>query len=88
MKCNPPKVSLTCLRHDDEQPRAYVVLKQGRTATANDIVSFLDGKVARIKRITGGVVFVQAIPKNPSGKIIRNLLRDRAKKETVDAPRL
>lgn len=38
----------------------------------------MDKKVSRIKRITGGVEFVEAIPKNPSGKILRRTLRDRA----------
>lgn len=41
----------------------------------------MDGKVTAIKRITGGVVFIDAIPKNPSGKILRKELRERARKE-------
>ena len=31
------------------------------------------------KRLTGGIEFVDVIPKNPSGKLLRRLLRDRAK---------
>lgn len=58
------------------------MLKPGHTASAEDIVSFMDGKVSAIKRISGGVVFLDAIPKNPSGKILRKALRDRAKEET------
>lgn len=69
-------------RDDDERPRAYIVLKPGQSATAEDIVEFVSGKVSPIKRITGGVVFLEAIPKNPSGKILRKVLRDRAKEET------
>ncbi|PKX94054.1 acyl--CoA ligase [Aspergillus novofumigatus IBT 16806] len=68
--------------NDDERPRAYIVLKPGHNAAADDIVAFMDGKVSAIKRITGGVVFVDAIPKNPSGKILRKVLRERAKEET------
>lgn len=41
----------------------------------------MDGKVTTVKRITGGVVFIDAIPKNPSGKILRKELRERARKE-------
>lgn len=67
--------------NDDEGPRAYVVLKPGHSAAGEDIVKFMDSKVSRIKRITGGVVFLDAIPKNPSGKIMRMVLRDRARKE-------
>lgn len=65
----------------DERPRAYVVSKPGQSATAHDIVRFLDGKVTATKRITGGVVFLEAIPKNPSGKILRKALRDQAAAE-------
>ncbi|KAE8147723.1 acetyl-CoA synthetase-like protein [Aspergillus avenaceus] len=67
--------------NDDERPRAYIMLKPGLSATAQDILAFMDGKVSAIKRITGGVVFVDAIPKNPSGKILRKVLRDRAREE-------
>lgn len=41
----------------------------------------MDGKVSATKRITGGVVFLETIPKNPSGKILRKALRERAAAE-------
>ncbi|KAF7625436.1 putative 4-coumarate-CoA ligase [Aspergillus flavus] len=72
--------------NDDERPRAYVVLKSGQSASAQDLIAFMDGKVSAIKRITGGVVFVDTIPKNPSGKILRKVLRDRAKEEVASNP--
>ncbi|KAL5339908.1 hypothetical protein BJX70DRAFT_142755 [Aspergillus crustosus] len=71
--------------NDDEAPRAYIVLKQGKSSSAESITNFMDGKVSRIKRITGGVVFVDSIPKNPSGKILRKLLREQAKQEMQGA---
>ena len=37
-----------------------------------------DAKV-NYKQLAGGVEFVDAIPKNPSGKLLRRFLRDRAK---------
>lgn len=37
-----------------------------------------DGKVA-YKRLAGGVELVESIPKNPSGKLLRRVLRDQAK---------
>jgi 4-coumarate--CoA ligase len=37
--------------------------------------------VARHKRLTGGVLYIDAIPKNPSGKILRRFLRDQAREE-------
>lgn len=57
------------------------MLKPGQSATAGEIVRFMDGKVSATKRITGGVVFVDAIPKNPSGKILRKALREQAQAE-------
>ncbi|KAL1957752.1 hypothetical protein VTO42DRAFT_5595 [Malbranchea cinnamomea] len=65
----------------DEYPRAYITLKPGKTATEADIVNYMKDKVAPTKRITGGVVFIDAIPRNPSGKILRKVLRDRAAQE-------
>ncbi|PGG95599.1 hypothetical protein AJ79_09958 [Helicocarpus griseus UAMH5409] len=68
-------------KNDEEYPRAYITLKAGQTATAADITNFVKEKVTPTKRITGGVVFINDIPKNPSGKILRRLLRDRAQQE-------
>lgn len=65
-----------------------MVLIPDQTATAEDIIGFMDGKVSAIKRITGGVVFLDAIPKNPSGKILRKALRDRAKDEQTRSAKL
>lgn len=72
---------LTPISNNDERPRAYVVLRPGQSATANEIAHFLDNKVSAFKRITGGVVFLDAIPKNPSGKILRMKLREQSKEE-------
>ncbi|KAK3325898.1 hypothetical protein B0H66DRAFT_549727 [Apodospora peruviana] len=72
----------------EEVPRAYIVPKVGSTTTEKEIAEWMAGKVARYKHLKGGVVFTDAVPKNPSGKILRKLLRDRAQKEIGDtAPR-
>lgn len=70
----------------EELPRAYVALQADQTATPREIADWLAQKVARHKRLAGGVKFVDAIPKNPSGKILRKALRDLAKTEVGDAP--
>ena len=57
-----------------ELPRAYVVVTAGYDAdpsTGDDIVRFVRDQVAGYKRLRGGVCFVDAIPRNPSGKILR-----------------
>lgn len=41
-----------------------------------------DNKVG-YKHLAGGVEFVDAIPKNPSGKLLRRVLRDRAREMKV-----
>jgi 4-coumarate--CoA ligase len=49
----------------DERPRAYVVLKDGRTTKPKDIKTWIDTRVARHKMLEGGVVLVDSVPKNP-----------------------
>ena len=69
---------------ETEVPRAYVVLKAGvaRTeAKAAEVVAWLDARVAQHKRLRGGVRFVDEVPKNASGKLLRRVLRDRARRE-------
>jgi 4-coumarate--CoA ligase len=65
---------------DDEAgeiPAAYVVLKQGHDTAAADIQRFVADKVANYKQVRK-LVFIDAIPKSPSGKILRRVLRDQA----------
>ena len=57
-----------------EIPRAFVVLKGPATATG--LMAFVAGRVASYKKIRR-LDFIDAIPKSPSGKILRRLLRDR-----------
>jgi acyl-coenzyme A synthetase/AMP-(fatty) acid ligase len=68
-----------------ELPRAYVVLAGDHThdhdTMERDIIAWLTARVARHKRLGGGVRFLEAIPKTPSGKILRRNIRDAAQKE-------
>jgi hypothetical protein len=41
-----------------------VVARNGVSVTEDDVTAFVAARVAKIKRLTGGVVFVDAIPKN------------------------
>ncbi|KAK6864124.1 AMP-binding enzyme [Apiospora arundinis] len=68
----------------EEVPRAYIVPNPEIKATEQEIAQWMEGRVVRYKRLAGGVVFVDEVPKNPSGKILRKLLRDRAKAEVGD----
>ncbi|WAR09743.1 Y0074-like protein [Mya arenaria] len=62
-----------------ELPRAYVVLKAGRTLTEQDVLTFVADQVAPHMKLRGGVEFVQEIPRTASGKILRKSLRERAR---------
>jgi len=59
---------------EQTQPRAYVVLKEGSKANADDISMWVSLRTASYKRLSGGVFFVDKIPRNASGKILRRLL--------------
>ena len=56
-----------------EIPRAFVVLKG--TATAAELMAYVAERVAPHKKVRR-LDFIGAIPKSPSGKILRRLLRD------------
>ncbi|KAF5602572.1 26S proteasome non-ATPase regulatory subunit 12 [Fusarium pseudocircinatum] len=66
-----------------EVPKAFVV-KSALVDTetddkiSHDIVSYVKEHKASYKWITGGVEFVDSIPKSPSGKILRRQLRAKA----------
>ena len=56
---------LTVHRKGEELPRAYLVKRADQQVEAQDIQDFMNSRVARHKRLAGGVVFLEAIPKNP-----------------------
>ena len=58
-----------------ERPRAFVVVREGSDVTAEGITEFTAEHVATYK-VVHDVVFTDTIPKSPSGKILRRLLRD------------
>ncbi|KAI8646020.1 hypothetical protein BD408DRAFT_410991 [Parasitella parasitica] len=67
-----------------ELPRAYVVLQPSipkSAATATMISNFVQDNVINYKKLRGGVKFLDIIPKSPSGKILRRVLRDSALEE-------
>jgi len=67
-----------------EVPRAYVVLHRDHPrdeAKAKEILDWAAARTAPHKRLRGGVRFVDQIPKSPSGKILRRVLRDAARQD-------
>lgn len=59
-----------------ELPYAFVVLQPGAKLTTQEVQKFVAKQVSAQKRLSGGVRFVDEIPKNPSGKILRRELRN------------
>ncbi|XP_017768016.1 PREDICTED: probable 4-coumarate--CoA ligase 3 [Nicrophorus vespilloides] len=58
-----------------EVPRAFVVKKPGSTITEDDVLLYVNPKVTHYKKIAGGIKFIESIPRNPNGKILRNELK-------------
>jgi acyl-CoA synthetase (AMP-forming)/AMP-acid ligase II len=59
-----------------ESIRAVVVPKKGETIKEEEIIEFCKDKLASYKKPTS-VVFVDALPKSPVGKVLKRELRDK-----------
>ncbi|CAB5348745.1 unnamed protein product [Rhizophagus irregularis] len=62
-----------------EYPVAYVVTKQKSQRTnefSGEIRKFVDNQVAPHKKLRGGVIYIDQIPKSAAGKILRKKLRE------------
>jgi long-chain acyl-CoA synthetase len=58
-----------------EKPIAFVQLKQGAEATAEEIIEHTNSQVAAYKKIRE-VKFLEAIPVSPAGKVLKRELRE------------
>ncbi|KAF5323577.1 hypothetical protein D9611_005726 [Ephemerocybe angulata] len=92
-----PDVADVCVvgiadEYNGEVPLAYIVPSvKALKAIGKDPVRHLDLKQTirkhvsdakvKYKHLAGGVEFIDAIPKNPSGKILRRVLRERARQD-------
>lgn len=60
-----------------EVPKAFIVCRAGyEHLSPDDLVTWANGKLAGYKNIRE-VEFIDAIPRNPSGKILRRILKER-----------
>jgi fatty-acyl-CoA synthase len=66
----------------DERPLLIVQLKEGQTATKEEILAFMEGKIAKWW-MPDDVAFVTAIPHTATGKILKTALRDQFKGYTL-----
>ncbi len=63
-----------------ERPFAYVVPKEGKTVTAEELRKFLADKFAKFW-IPDGFAFIDAIPKTSVGKFQKSVLREKYQRE-------
>ena len=56
-------------------PLAVIVLKKGEKATAEELMEYCRAKLASFKR-PRSVVFVDSLPRNPMGKVLRKAIRE------------
>ncbi|HLG80555.1 MAG TPA: fatty-acid--CoA ligase [Bradyrhizobium sp.] len=62
----------------DERPLLIVQLKEGQQASREDILKFMEGKIAKWW-MPDDVAFVEGIPHTATGKILKTALRDQFK---------
>lgn len=76
--------------YSGEIPMAFIVLNPDAAKRVQQdnseadrmkasIIQFVADRRVKYKHLAGGIEFIDAIPKNPSGKLLRRVLRDRAK---------
>lgn len=59
-----------------ERPKAFVVLEPGARLGREELIEYLQGRLARFKT-PRAIQFVHVLPRNPTGKVRKNELRER-----------
>ncbi|CAG8774488.1 14675_t:CDS:2, partial [Racocetra persica] len=75
-----------CEAEATEIPIAYVTIKNGHEQSQDlvkQIQSYVNEKVAPHKKLRGGVLFIDKIPKSDFGKILRRVLKDKLKQDKM-----
>jgi O-succinylbenzoate-CoA ligase len=60
-----------------EVPIAFVVVRDGADTTAEELIEHCRGQLAKFK-VPRDVMFIDELPRNPSGKVLKRELRDQA----------
>lgn len=59
-----------------ELPTAFIVCRSGHSLDASCVHRFVDEKLSDYKQLRGGIFFVDSVPRSPSGKLLRRMLRE------------
>jgi acyl-CoA synthetase (AMP-forming)/AMP-acid ligase II len=73
-------------KRDDESgevPKAFLVMREGQEVSIEELMRFVEERVAPYKKVRE-IEFVQAIPKTPSGKILRRELIEQERAKTAE----
>ncbi len=65
-----------------ESVKAFIVLKEGMSATEDEIIDLCKRTIASYKK-PRSVAFVQQLPKSPTGKILKRVIRDQYSKGEI-----
>jgi fatty-acyl-CoA synthase len=71
------EVSVIGVRDDEfgQRLKAFVVTKPGKTLTEDAVKEHVRANLARYK-VPREVVFIDELPRNPTGKVLKRVLRD------------
>ena len=79
-------------RDRGELPRAYCVVREQSKVKIKpeDVEDWIKTRVSKHKWLSGGVAFVDQVPRLGSGKIQRKVVREWAKKDAarIESPRI
>jgi len=65
-----------------EAVKAFIVPRDGKTIDEQEVIDFCKGHLASYKK-PKAIEFVSSIPKNPSGKPLKRILRSRSQKDKI-----
>lgn len=74
---NIEEAAVVGIPHDKygEVPRAFVVQKKASNVSEKELHAFVNERLSDYKQLRGGVQFVDSVPKNASGKILRRQVK-------------
>ncbi|KAK6621313.1 hypothetical protein RUM43_011619 [Polyplax serrata] len=72
-------VAVIGIKHKEhgEVPRAFVVVKEGEKVTTEEVEQMISKRMSSYKHLKGGVRFIDDMPRNAAGKIVRKDLQDK-----------
>jgi acyl-CoA synthetase (AMP-forming)/AMP-acid ligase II len=72
-----------------ELPKAFVVKKPGSAQLTEEVVkSFCKERLSKFKELTGGVSFIDTIPRNATGKALKRILREMVQADVKTSAKL